>query len=404
MTWRVTDPAGRSRVGKGVRRFGVLISLVAAAGCGGGARKGPTTPQSSGTVAYEDAPAMPGMAPVPPVQPDEPPSGGPGPARPVPTDEPGPAGDAPAARQVPPGEDISSEQRSKLVQGHLGAGAKAVEARDAKTVIREAQSALALDGYNVDAMVLLAHGYYLDGNIEKAERVLDDTINDDPDTVADDETSQKARSKALVYMLYGLIYERTGREKQALAAYTMAVERDARYVNAWLNRGVLLLKQRKFDFTNEQGQRDGAIPSFERAIGLIVEQRKPDAQKLARTRMHLGSAYRGQANVDRDQRDDWLKKARREFDEAIRADPNYAPVYYNYGLLYLDATTFPGMDNLDRLAQGVQKLKKFRDLAQPGRDHPVHAILAKAEEEYQTAKALRDFEEQQKREEQGGGN
>lgn len=393
------DLSAATRVSTHVRGLSALVAILLVIGCG--PKTADTTPKkgSSGTVAYEDDPKKGDLDKVPPV------GGGDEPPPPAGDEPPPPAGDEPVAQNdppkpppKPPGEDITPEQRKKLVEEHLSVGTKMLDkcgepgasacATAADTAIQSAQQALALDGSNTDAMILLAHGYYVKGAFEKSEAILVDLFNGFPQT----------KEKAFVYMLFGLIYERTHREKLALDAYKLAIEKDPKYVAAWSNRGVILLRTRKVA---------EAADCFKKVISLLEDQGKKKGTQVARAHMHLGSAYRGLSVVDRDQKDEWLKRAKAEFDEALKADQGYAAIYYNYGLLYLDAGTYPGLENLHRLELAVKYLKKYKELTAPPKQHPVHEYLAVAEEEYKNAKAMWDFEQEEKRraeeEARGGG-
>ena len=117
------------------------------------------------------------------------------------------------------------------MRAHLQRAAAALEARDANTAIREARQALDVDESSIEAMLALAHGYYLKQYDDKAEAIL--------------EVARKQKAGAehpVLWMLLGLIFDRAGtRDAEALAAYEKATAIKGDYLAAWINRGVIYL-------------------------------------------------------------------------------------------------------------------------------------------------------------------
>jgi tetratricopeptide (TPR) repeat protein len=281
----------------------------------------------------------------------------------------------------PPGQDLPPEERDRIVKSHLTIGREAERKGDADAMIREAMAVLDVDETNVEAMVLLATGYFLKGSLDKAEAITDEALK-----------QAAARKNAKLYMLRGLIFSKTERVDQALEAYTLATEIDPGYAAAWTNRGIILLDRRVFSELNP-GKKDGAVACFEAAMGLIGRNRSAPAHT------HLGSAYRGQANDDKSRRDDLLKKAEAEFKTAMTVDPSYAPAYHNLGLLYFDADPFPGVDKLARLDLALRYLREYKRIMGPSlkAGDKVEEYMATAQRSYELEEKKRKREEEKRK-------
>jgi hypothetical protein len=62
-------------------------------------------------------------------------------------------------------------------------------------------------------------------------------------------------------------------------------------------------------------------------------------------------------------RDELLVNAEEAYNAAIRTDEGYAPAHLNLGILYLDAESFPGKDDVERLRAAVKSLTDYKELA-----------------------------------------
>ncbi len=270
-----------------------------------------------------------------------------------------PLGDAPkeVAVETPKGpldQDLSREKRDALVREQLRRGMAAQKASDPDGMIRAALSALDVDETNVEAMVMLAHGYYLKEYDDKVEAVLG---------IARKQRAGEAHPT--LWMLLGLVYERTDREDQALAAYEKATQLKPDYLAALTNRGGIYLKRKRY--------RD-AIAVFEQVVG--VHDKSP------RAHTNLGSAYRGRSAdvaAQKVQREQLLRKAENELKTAMSLEPNYAPAYFNMGILYLDADPFPGLDTMQRLEKAKKYLSDYKRAAGPRGVPVVDEYLAAAQ-------------------------
>jgi tetratricopeptide (TPR) repeat protein len=346
------DPIMRSRVAtRMTRSIGatlLAVALAAGAGACGGSTKPATTPSKlapakDGTdpSAMQDtaAPAGGGTAPT----------GGAMPAGGSPGSD--MAGSANAAADEPapppitmPNLDPDPAQAKSQVEDHLRVARAALAANppDPDGALREAKAALAIDGANVDAAAMVAFADYHKHLYDTAEVILDDVFKRDA-----------AKQNANVYYVYGLIYDKTNRPEQAVAAYRKAVELDPNHVSAQINLGVHLLENK----------------SYAEAQALFEKLGRTDAVSLT----SLASAYRGHSadyapgSPDRDQ---LIQRAQQAYERALAADRNYGPAYYDLGLLYLDADPFPSaggqLDTLQRLNQAQSYFDNYKNM--PGVD------------------------------------
>jgi tetratricopeptide (TPR) repeat protein len=360
---------------------GLCLALLGAAGgtgCGGGSKKAKTTPgDQNGSLISQDSPGATPLSGVEPSGGDSRPDSTEPDPPPPPTEPEPPKAEPPK----PPGQDLPADERERIVKSHLTIGAEAERKADADAMIREAMAVLDVDETNVEAMVLLAGGYYLKGNLDKTEAVTEEALK-----------QERARRNAKLYMLRGLVYDRTNREDAALVAYTKATDIDPGYAAAWTNRGVIYLKRRVYADLNP-GAKDGAVSCFESAMGLIGRNRS------ARAHTHLGSAYRGLANDKRDQRDSLLQKAEGEFKTAMTVNTSYVQAYFNLGLLYYDADPFPGMDKLQRLSMALRYLKEYQRISGPNLkpDDPSNEYIGTAQKAYDLEEKRKKREEEKKK-------
>ncbi len=332
-----------------MRRF-VFMALAVATACGGSSQqkvaKQPTTPsvkRQQGSVVYSDQKGGFGQDEVMPMEAPEPAKD---------TTPPPPEDTTGAPR--PPSQDLHAEKRDAMVRDALRRGVQALRARDADGTVRAARQALDLDETNVEAMIMLAHGYYMKGYDDKVEAVL---------TLA--QKQRAGQNHPVLWMLFGLVYDRTNREDQALAAYEKATQLKPDYLAALNNRGAIYLKRHRFA---------DAIPVFEQVVQ--IEEKSP------RAHTNLGSAYRGRSADVQDQkdlRDQLLRRAEQEYKLAITQDPSYAPAYFDLGLLYLDADPYPGLETLTRFQQAQRFLSQYKQTAGPAGVPAVDDYLAAAQ-------------------------
>jgi tetratricopeptide (TPR) repeat protein len=249
--------------------------------------------------------------------------------------------------------DPSPQQASAAVSQHLQAGELALKGPqpDADLALRESQAALAVDATSVDAVALMAHAYIEKKLYDTAEVILDMLLK---------ERNDAAKGNAHIFYDYGLIYDKTARDAQAVLAYKTAVQLDPNFASANINLGVHQLQNKQYA---------DAIETFEHVQKLGVAD--------AATWVDVGDAYRGHsADFDpgSSDRDQLLLKAETSYKRAIDIDRNYGPAYYDLGLLYLDANPFPSgggpMDDLQRLGKAKTYFDQYKDTA--GMDHKLY--------------------------------
>ncbi|MBI4508398.1 MAG: tetratricopeptide repeat protein [Deltaproteobacteria bacterium] len=357
-----SDPSTLSRVVSRMDGKSRLLSILLVAACAGGSQKGPQAPASQGTVTYQDVPGAQAPQPATPPQ-DVEPEGvvrkdNSGSAENTPSPQPQNASGDDGVKL--PGQDMTPEKRTATVQVHLKEGTRAVRGRDTDTAIREARAALDVDETNVAAMLVLAEAYYLKEYDDKAHAILE---------IA--KTRPEGKQDATLWMLLGLIHDRSGmREDAALAAYEKATELKPSYAAPWANRGAIYLGRRRYS---------DAISALETVVRL--------QGRSARAHANLGSSYRGRAaelGAEPAQRDQYLKKAESEYKLAMTQDPAHAPAYFNLGLLYLDADPFPGAETLSRLQTAMKYLNEYKRIAGSNvrPNDPVDEHLAAAQKAY----------------------
>ena len=260
------------------------------------------------------------------------------------------------AQHRPPGADLAPEERTRVIQTNLQQSKQGLARNDADNAVNAALKVLDVDETNVDAMLLLAEGYYRKGFNDKAEYIL---------TLA--KRQRDAENNPRLWMLMGLVVDRDeDREGDALENYEKASELDQSYLAPLVNKGAIYLSRRRYD---------DAVTAFERAAQLQGNS--------VITRTNLGSAYRGKASLttsDPTRRDELLRKAEREYKSAMSLDASYAPAYFNLGLLYLDAEPFPGMEEIARLETAQRYFNEYKRVAGSAlrRGDPIDDYMAAA--------------------------
>jgi tetratricopeptide (TPR) repeat protein len=331
----------------------LAVLLLAAGACGGKDKKDSKTPGSTGKVKTEGTELMGEGAAVPE-----------GEAGDTATADSGKGGaksgdagkdatepespESPKPPKIePPDLDVGAAAQKERVEQHLRAARKALSGagKDPDAAIREARSALAVDATSIDAVVLIAHAYHVKRLHDTAEVMLDMMFK----------SRKKAKTHAGVFYVYGLIYDHTNRPEQAMVAYQKAVELKPDHDSALLNLGVHYLRNRNYD---------QAISIYEKLTG-------ERGQASAVTYTNLGSAYRGRSGdypTESAARNELLRKAETAYKQALSGNRNYAPVYYNLGLLYLDADPLPAgdgtlMDTLRRLERAKTYFNEYRAMS-----------------------------------------
>lgn len=349
------------------RRFAALLFCAVLAACGGGNKKGNTTPTgdsaSSGGSDPQSMTDTPdpgydgaggdvsgGTTPGGSQGGSQSGSGGQGGSDGQGGSE-GEGGSEPVA-EVPivfPNLDPDPAQARAQVEQHLNVARQALSRTppDADGALAAAKQALAVDASSVDAAAYVAFAYYHKKHYDTSELVLDELFK-----------RSAAKQNANVYYVYGLIYDQTNRPEQAVAAYRKAVEINPSFASALINLGVHQLRNKQY------GQ---AQATFER---LTKQLGREDAITLT----SLGSAYRGRSAdypVGSSERMQFILGAETAYKRALQVNPNYGPAYYNLALLFLDADPYPArggttMDTLERLNTAKNYLDQYKNM--PGVD------------------------------------
>lgn len=330
--------------------LGMALAFGAGA-CGGKDKKESTTPAGSSGTVSDGTPLDPGFDPanvdpeggIPTADPNDRPPGQDDPNNPSDPSDPGAEAGVPPELK-PPGLDISPAEKAAKVSTHLQAANAAMQNNaDPTRAIEQAKAALQVDETSIEAMVLLAHGNLVKGYYDLAEDVLMKAFN------------RGGKSNKKAYFLLGLVFEKTKRLDEAPIAYQNALTLDPNYKSAIMNLGVHNLRTKRYS---------DAVRAFER---LTNELGMNDASVWT----NLGSAYRGLSLEfqvkDPAQRNKLVLNAELAYKRAISIDKNYGNVYFNLGLLYLDADPFPtpsgDMDTVARLKQAKTYFDEYRRLA-----------------------------------------
>jgi len=245
-------------------------------------------------------------------------------------------------RIKPPDLDLPAADQARRVESQLIMGRRALGMTppDPDRAIEAARAALEIDTTSIDAVAVMAHAYHAKGFQDTAEVMLDMLYRE----------RERARQSPAVFFVYGLVYDATDRPERALAAYYQAVQIEPTHQGALTNLGAHYLRKKMFA---------EATLIFEKLSGEL-------GVRSAVVWTNLGSAYRGRASdypVGMPNRDAFLREAETAFKRAMTHDRNYANIYYNLGLLYLDADPFPGpsgpMDALQRLGQARTYFEEY---------------------------------------------
>jgi Tfp pilus assembly protein PilF len=203
--------------------------------------------------------------------------------------------------------------------------------KDTGSAQRIAQEALKINPDYRPAMVIIARDHYRNRRLDLAlyalTAILDGFGDDNP-------PRDKENGEAL--LLRGLIWKEQGNRVGALDQFRKAAARRPDLVEARVQLGTALLSA---------GAAQEALPILEGAV-------KYDADNLA-AHLSLGDTYR---LLER------YADAKREFEWVLARDASLPQVHYNLGLLYLYATSIPGMTAKQQVAEAIRELTKFREI------------------------------------------
>jgi tetratricopeptide (TPR) repeat protein len=247
----------------------------------------------------------------------------------------------------PPGGEAEAAPvvRSRANQGELvnltRAAETLVQGRNFEAGISAAKQVLKRDERFVPAMIVMARAYYHLGKVELSTAICDIAKKIEP-------------GYAETYFVLGLLALKADNRPGALAAFRKAVELKSDFAAAWNNLGAQYLAAKNYS---------EAATAFGKAADLSPQQ--------ASIRLNRGSAFRGNQEY---------KRAENEYLEAARLQSGYADAYFNLGILYLDAQSFPGYDIFRRLDLSIQNFQRYIQLKGSARrrDDPAEGYIDEA--------------------------
>jgi len=251
----------------------------------------------------------------------------------------------PPPKAEPPVADISEAEAQKQAASHLQMARKALEGpkRSPDAAISAARDALSVDPNSVDAVVYLAHAYYFKKLYSTADVILLRALSSPNVRIA-----KKANKHAGVFYVRGLVYDATDEPQKAELAYAKAHELDPNHKGAMMNLGVHYIQDSRYA---------DAQALFEKLVNQL-------GVRTPASWTDLGSCYRGRSassSLGKQQRNRFLMQAESAYKRAVDMNKNYAPAYYDLGLLYMDASPFPlGGQNMDELKR-MQRAKTYFD-------------------------------------------
>ncbi len=276
-----------------------------------------------------------------------------------------------------PNYDPDPAQAKAQVDQHLNVAKQALSAPtpDPDTALREARAALAIDAANLDAAAYVAFALYHKKQYDSAELVLDDVFK-----------RPAAKENAMIYYVYGLVYDHTNRPEQAVLAFQKAVQINPSFASALVDLGVHQLQNKQYAEAQQ---------TYEK----LQQMGRSDAITLTA----LASAYRGRSAdypPGSSERNNYIIQAEAAYKKALQVNPNYGPAYYDLALLYLDADPFPSgggnLDTMNRLNAAKQFLDQYKNM--PGVDMKLYDTRAK-----DVDKAIKREEKKRKKAAKGGG-
>ncbi len=216
--------------------------------------------------------------------------------------------------------------------------------------INKAKAALRRNEKYVPAMVVMSRAYYHLGKMEFTESVCDIALEIDGNT-------------GECFNLKGFVALKNKNEPLAMKHFEKATQVMPALGPAWLNLGVQYIKVKNYS---------AAVPVLERAASLMAN--RPTAH------LNLGSAYRGAGQSD----PATLAKAKASYDKALQLKSKYPIAYFNLGILFLDAPSYPGMNKLQQLNTAIAHFTKYkRQMTYINKNDPVDGFIKEAQKAYE---------------------
>src|SRR6185312_11142861 len=158
-----------------------------------------------------------------------------------------------------PDLDPDPAQAKAQVDQHLSVARAALAAPtpDPDTALREAKAALAIDAASIDAAAYVAFAYYHKHQYDSAELVLDDVFK-----------RPSAKENAMIYYVYGLVYDHTNRPEQAVLAFKQAVQLNPNLASAWIDLGTHQLENKQY--ADAQATYEKVVQQFGKADAITL--------------------------------------------------------------------------------------------------------------------------------------
>jgi predicted Zn-dependent protease len=225
-------------------------------------------------------------------------------------------------------------------------------AKDSAGAQQAAQDSLRLDSNYKDAMVTIARDFHRNGKDELAKYALTAIL-----VGFGQATPPRDPDNAEAHLLRGLIERNANQRIAAMKDFEAARSKRPDLVEATIQIGAMKL---------EAGDAAGAQPLLESAVKYAPNQ------PLAH--LNLGDCYR-LANR--------LTDAKKELDLALAQDSTLMAAHYAFGLMYLNAPSFPGLSAADQIGAALRELNQYKTMRGPkplpGVTDDIDELIAKAQ-------------------------
>lgn len=235
-------------------------------------------------------------------------------------------------RDRDPERELKQMKRSRLQSRRA---AELLRSGRLTEAIEKARAALRTHELNVDAMLIVSEVFFRQQKYDLALSVATSALRVDARVMT---ASQRSRA----FELQGFAHFALEREPLALEAFRRAVETDANNASAWNNLGIAYFRQGDFS---------GAEHCFREAVGL-------DAESIESASNHA-AALRSLGQLDR---------ALAVYTELTQRKSPAPELFFNLGLLYLDAPALAGLDDLARLRRAIESFERYLALTRAQRD------------------------------------
>jgi tetratricopeptide (TPR) repeat protein len=241
-----------------------------------------------------------------------------------------PAAAPPPAKKNRDRDPAEERRKMALSRQQSAQAAAALRSGSLPQSIELAREALRIHEQNVEAMLVMAEAYLKQDKHELTQTVTSSALAVDPKLLTPTETSR-------IHNLKGFAYLAADKQNLATQSFRKAAEVDARNATAWNNLGAQYLR----------------TGNFKTAGDCFTYATKLDPA-FYKAHLNLGSARRALGDV---------VNAERSYQTALKLRPEYREAYFSLGVLYLDASEFPGTDTATRLTRALNNFSKYRELA-----------------------------------------